>query len=67
MELSEFKIGEKFKQITKYQEFEWLCTDLGTRVVVAICLTPSCNKNDYHRGIPEEHIIDEVMRKECVI
>ena len=35
MKLSDFKIGEIFI----CGEKEWLCTDIGGRIVTAICLT----------------------------
>jgi hypothetical protein len=34
MKLSEFKIGMEFEMSDK----QWLCTDVGTRTVAAICL-----------------------------
>jgi hypothetical protein len=36
MELSDFKIGGEFNFAGK----RWRCTDIGTRVVAAICLEP---------------------------
>lgn len=66
MKLSEFQIGKKFREFTKYNyEYIWLCTDIGTRVVIAICISPDCRKNDWNRTPPKEWVIDEEMQKEC--
>lgn len=46
---SEFEVGKTFKCGGK----TWLCTDKGTRVVIAICLS-FCRTNDWGRGLPEE-------------
>ena len=67
MKLSEFQIGKSFKQITKYNsEYIWQTTDVGTRVVIAICALPACRKNDWHRTPAKEYVINEEMQKECV-
>lgn len=48
--LEDFKIGSTFRCGDK----TWLCTDMGTRVITAICIDPACSRNDYLRGLPEE-------------
>jgi len=62
MLLNEFKIGEKFKCGDK----EWLCTDIGTRVITAI----QTDKPDWMSGppyaIPEE-VFDEYDIPGCNI
>lgn len=45
---SEFNIGGVFHCGSK----RWLCTDKGTRVIVAVCLTV-CRYNDNGHGIPQ--------------
>lgn len=46
MNLNEFRIGERFLCDKKV----WLCTDVGTRVVIATCLTV-CRTNDWARAL----------------
>lgn len=48
MQYAEFNVGGVFRCGGK----RWLCTDKGTRVVVAVCLTV-CQDNDYARALPE--------------
>jgi len=62
MLLAEFSIGVKFLCGDK----TWLCTDKGTRVIVAICL----DKNDksWYNGPPyavAEHVFDEDDQEHC--
>ena len=62
MLLNEFDIGQKFR----FNGKTWLCTDKGTRVIIAIC----CDKDDksWYDGPPyaaTEVIIDEYQQKEC--
>ena len=47
---SDFHVGKTFKCGSR----TWLCTDKGTRTVVAICIGPASRCNDWFRGLPEE-------------
>lgn len=58
MNFADFQVGQRFKCGGK----AWLCTDKGTRVVIAICLTV-CRSNDWARGLPEA-IQDKVWERE---
>jgi hypothetical protein len=49
MKHADFKIGTKFTCGGN----KWLCTDVGSRTVVAVCLT-CCSENDYARCLPED-------------
>lgn len=49
MEHKDFQVGQRFKCGGK----TWLCTDKGTRVITAICLT-FCRANDWGRNLDEE-------------
>ena len=49
MKRSDFTFGLKFK----CGQRKWLVTDLGTRTVIAVCLT-ACNANDYGRSLGKE-------------
>jgi len=46
---SEFQVGQKFRCGSKV----WMCTDKGTRVITAICLTV-CRTNDWARNLDED-------------
>jgi len=46
---SEFNVGSEFNCSRK----RWLCTDKGTRVIIAVCLTV-CRTNDWARSLPED-------------
>ena len=50
MELSEFEVGKTFKCGGR----TWLCTDLGRRTIVAICIGPASRKNDWFRSLSQE-------------
>ena len=57
MQLSEFKIGDEFI----CGEKRWRCTDIGTRVIVAICLD-KYNDPSWYNGPPyavSETVFDE--------
>jgi hypothetical protein len=59
MKYNEFKIGSFFKSNTGL----WLCTDIGTRVIVAIKKTA-----DWMTGPPyalEETVFDEDEQQAC--
>lgn len=43
-------IGETFEEGSR----TWLCTDVGTRTYVAVCLAPISRLNDWFRGLPED-------------
>lgn len=43
---SEFAIGARFSCGSK----RWLCTDKGTRTIIAVCLTV-CRDNDWARAL----------------
>lgn len=47
---SDFAIGSTFK----CGERTWMCTDIGTRTILAICIAPASRNNDWYRGLPEE-------------
>lgn len=48
MKHGDFRIGERFVHTSK----AWLCTDVGTRTIVAVCLTLG-RRNDWGRGLPK--------------
>lgn len=50
MQLADFVIGKTFK----CGERTWLCTDVGSRTIVAICIGPASRLNDWYRGLSEE-------------
>lgn len=49
MKREDFKIGARFKCGGK----SWMCTDIGNRVITAVCLTAHRN-NDWGRSLPQE-------------
>ena len=59
MEKDEFHIGQEFYTATG----KWRCTDIGTRVIVAIQLNQEDSRNDIGPpySIPE-HVMDEYDR-----
>lgn len=75
MKLDEFQIGKQFS----CGDRTWICTDKGTRTVIAICISPRSRKNDWLRGVDvfdpswfagppyavEEHVFDEYDQKVC--
>lgn len=65
MKLSEFKIGESFNCSNQH----WRCTDVGTRTIIAICLTVGRTK-DWFIGPPyavTEIVFDEFDFPACSI
>ena len=64
MKIKDFKIGEKFFGPAG---FEWLCTDKGTRTIVAIMLTPDKGA-EWFVGPPyslEEVVFDDYQMERC--
>ena len=65
MQRGDFKIGGRFK----CGEHTWLCTDIGTRVIVAICLTFKAEADpSWFDGPPyalAEQVFDEEDQKGC--
>ncbi len=59
MKLDEFRIGLEFYCAGR----RWRCTDVGSRVVVAICLEPheieSIGVADRETGVKARHIADD--------
>jgi hypothetical protein len=51
MNLTDFKLGLKFCCGGKL----WLCTDVGTRVVVGVCLNP-CSSNGWFCALPNARL-----------
>ncbi len=49
MKRDDFKVGQRFKCGSK----TWMCTDIGTRIISAVCLTAS-RANDWARGLPDD-------------
>lgn len=49
MKKEEFVVGMKFRRGTKL----WLCTDIGSRVITAVCLS-LCKYNDWGRSLSVE-------------
>ena len=43
-------IGETVEERSR----TWLCTDVGTRTCVAVCLAPISRLNDWFRGLPKD-------------
>ncbi len=58
MKREEFKVGERFKCGSKM----WMCTDIGARVITAVCLTV-CRSNDWARSLPED-VQDKMWEQE---
>lgn len=66
MKLADFKIGIQFYTVTGQQ---WLCTDIGTRTILAIELDPKLDKN-WFKGPPymiNEVVFDEEEIKNCFL
>jgi len=64
MELSDFHIGSEFECGEKL----WRCTDIGSRVVVAVCLSNHSDDLSWYNGPPyavAEHVFDEDDREVC--
>ena len=72
MKHSDFKIGERFQFRRNY----WLCTDVGTRFIVATCIGPkgeweSCgiyqeNRPDYYFDFCDgQDVFGKGMMKRC--
>lgn len=64
MKHSEFKIGSYFS--TNRGRVGWLCTDIGTRTVIAILCT---DDKDWMKGPPyamNETVFDEYDLEDCV-
>lgn len=67
MNFNEFSIGTEFKCGSR----TWMCTDVGTRTIVAVCTSPMSRLNDWFRSIPEDHMldlnhVDTVWLKDCI-
>lgn len=64
MKLADFKIGTHFYTVTGQQ---WLCTDIGTRTILAIELAPKLDTNWFkgHPYMVNEVIFDEEEIKNC--
>lgn len=64
MKITDFKIGSKFFGPAN---FEWLCTDIGTRTITAIFLDPD-KPSYYFQGPPysvPEKVFDELEMTSC--
>jgi hypothetical protein len=60
----DFKIGEVFYFTDKL----WRCTDIGTRVIVAICLSDHEHDSTWYNGTPyavAEIVFDEYDFEGC--
>ena len=58
MKIEEFEIGSEFMMSDK----RWRCTDIGTRVIVAICISQHEDDPSWFNGPPyavAETVIDE--------
>lgn len=53
MNVSDFKIGLKFR-CGRGADKVWLCTDVGSRVIVGICISPASQANDWFRSLPDQ-------------
>ena len=65
MELSDFQRGQEFFISDK----KWRCTDVGSRVVVAVCLSTHEDDPSWYNGPPyavEEVTFDENEIPACV-
>ena len=61
---SDFKIGDEFYMNGR----KWRCTDVGKRVIVAICLSEHEDDPSWYNGPPyavAEHVIDEYSLEVC--
>ena len=64
MKLADFSIGREFT----CGDRRWRCTDIGTRVVVAICLDDYPDDPSWYNGPPyavAESVFDEHDKKAC--
>jgi hypothetical protein len=64
MEHKDFIIGQEFL----YGEKRWRCTDIGTRVIVAICLDGHPDNPSWFHGPPyavAETVFDEDDMEAC--
>ena len=66
MKIGDFHIGLEFWSGDK----KWRCTDIGTRVVSAICVTDHENDLSWLNGPPyacAESVFDEYDQEGCVL
>lgn len=64
MKIDDFCIGNEFYCGKK----RWRCTDIGTRVIVAICISEHDNEVSWLNGPPYaivEHVFDEDDQLGC--
>lgn len=64
MRLEDFRIGRKFL----CGDRRWRCTDIGTRVVVAVCLDDHPDDPSWYNGPPyavAESVFDEYDQEAC--
>lgn len=48
----------------------WRCTDIGTRVIVAVCLDDHPDDPSWYNGPPyavAEHVFDEYSQEDCTL
>ena len=48
----------------------WRCTDIGTRVIVAVCLDDHPDDSSWYNGPPyavAEHVFDEYSQEDCTL
>ncbi len=66
MTLNEFTVGQEFWCGDK----KWRCTDVGSRVVVAVCVTDNEHDPSWLNGPPYacvESVFDEYDQKGCYV
>ena len=66
MKHAEFELGCEF---TTVGGKTWRCTDIGRRVIVAVCLDDHPDDPSWYNGPPyavAEHVFDEYDQEGCV-
>jgi hypothetical protein len=64
MEHKDFRIGLEFYD----NDTRWRCTDVGTRVIVAVCLDDHKDDDSWYNGPPYavlERVFDEYDQEAC--
>jgi len=67
MKHNDFKIGCNFRSGNGKK---WRCTDIGTRVIVAVCLDDHPYDPTWYNGPPyavAEYVFDEDSQEDCVL
>lgn len=66
MKHADFRLGGEF---TTGSGKTWRCTDIGRRVIVAVCLDDHPDDDSWYNGPPyavAEHVFDEYDQEDCI-